>query len=151
MSKFHYFHDTGGSMPPDHPTYIERDADNKLLINLKEGNLCSVFNARQMGKSSLRQRIMEKLRKEEQVECTYVDIGTLNEEIANQERWYFLFILQLSYSLSVNLVSEEKDLFEWWYDEQNKILPPSLRLDKFVEDILLVKLKEKKSLFSSMK
>ena len=54
----------GGSLGRDDPTYVIRQADEKLDTNLKAGDFCYVLNSRQMGKSSLLQRTSYRLRQE---------------------------------------------------------------------------------------
>ena len=47
------FYITGGTLPPDAASYVERQADKDLLNGLRSGEYCYVLNSRQMGKSSL--------------------------------------------------------------------------------------------------
>jgi len=47
------FYVTGGTLPHDAPSYVERQADRDLLAALRASDYCYVLNARQMGKSSL--------------------------------------------------------------------------------------------------
>jgi hypothetical protein len=56
-----YRYQVGGSLGWDAPSYVVRQADLDFLQALREGEFCYVFNARQMGKSSLRVRAMREL------------------------------------------------------------------------------------------
>lgn len=47
------FYITGGTLPPDAPSYVERQADTDHYATLLGGETCYVLNSRQMGKSSL--------------------------------------------------------------------------------------------------
>src|SRR5438093_10975654 len=58
------FYVTGGTLPPDASSYIERQADRDLLTALRAGEYCYVLNTRQMGKSSLMIRAAARLRAE---------------------------------------------------------------------------------------
>src|ERR1043166_82012 len=46
------FYVTGGTLRPDAPSYVERQADKDLLDGLLKGEFCYVLTSRQMGKSS---------------------------------------------------------------------------------------------------
>jgi AAA-like domain len=136
MSEYHYFHDAGGALPPNHPTYIERKADSELLNALRAGEFCYILNARQMGKSSLRTRVMKQLELEGAV-CTSIDIGTLNTD--DQTQWYSSFLSVLIEDFNI-LDSQEE---ESWFLE-NSSRTSNLMLIRFFDNILLRKLKEDK-------
>ncbi|HEY9707546.1 MAG TPA: hypothetical protein V6D48_05020, partial [Oculatellaceae cyanobacterium] len=62
----------GGSLPFNAPTYVRRQADEALFQGLLRGEFCYVFNARQMGKSSLRVHTTLRLQAEG-VRCGVID------------------------------------------------------------------------------
>jgi hypothetical protein len=55
------FYITGGTMPPNAPSYVERQADHDLYAALTGGEFCYVLTARQIGKSSLMVRTAGRL------------------------------------------------------------------------------------------
>ncbi|GAX41820.1 WD-40 repeat-containing protein [Tolypothrix sp. NIES-4075] len=121
----------GGSLHTNDPTYIVRQADEKLYTSLKAGDFCYVLNSRQMGKSSLLQRTSYRL-VEEGCSCAYLDVTRLGSENTTPEQWYKGIILSLFYDL--NLAEHVK--FKNWWDMQVGISPVQ-KLHQFVEGVLL--------------
>ena len=83
----------GGSLPPGHPSYVERQADRDLYDRLRAGDYCFVFNCRQMGKSSLRVRVTEKLI-QDGAKCGVIDPQARGTKLS-EEQWYAGTIKQL--------------------------------------------------------
>lgn len=98
----------GGSLRPNHPTYVTREADQKLLNYLQQGEYCFVLNSRQMGKSSLRVRTTRQLRAEG-ILCANVDLSfiTTNSSSDDSKQWYYNFACMVLESLNLN------DFIDW--------------------------------------
>ncbi|MEH2328182.1 AAA-like domain-containing protein [Nostoc sp.] len=90
----------GGSLHSDDPSYVVRQADEKLYNSLKGGDFCYVFNSRQMGKSSLLQRISRRL-KSEGYKCVYLDVTQLGSEDTTSAQWYKGIIVSMFYGLNL--------------------------------------------------
>lgn len=121
----------GGSLPIDSPIYVKRQADEDLYTGLKSSEFCYVLNARQMGKSSLRVRTMQRLQ-DEKITCASIDMTAIGTIGITPEQWYAGIIDSLVSSLELYT---SFDLNDWW--EENHLISPVQHLSKFIEEILL--------------
>lgn len=130
----------GGSLAPDNPYYVEREADRELETALRDGEFCYVFNSRQMGKSSLRVRTMAKLQAAGTV-CIFVDLTGTGTQDLTAEKWYAGIVLSIVCSCNLQ--------FDWriWWLERRDLLTPVQRLAWFIESVLLVEVSEKIVIF----
>ncbi len=124
----------GGSLPVDSPIYVKRQADEDLYTGLKASEFCYVLNARQMGKSSLRVRTMQRLQ-EEKITCVSIDMTAIGTAEITSEQWYAGIVDSLVSSLGLYT---QFDFNNWW--EGNHLISPVQHLSKFIEDVLLTEI-----------
>lgn len=123
-----FVYQVGGSVPPRSQAYVQRQADDYLLQALLAGEFCYVFNARQMGKSSLRLRTMMQLQ-QQGISCAAIDLTAIGSQKIEIEQWYAAIAAMLSKPLPLPF-----DLRSWW--KEYAYLPPAARLGEFIDAIL---------------
>ena len=134
MAKFnesdHY--QVGGSLPGDANSYVTRQADADFFAALSDREYCYVLNARQMGKSSLRVRTMQRLQAEG-VTCAFVDLSGIGRQGVTPEKWYAGLVNALVGSLQLS------DRINWrqWWRSQRDLLSPIQRFQVFIDEIVL--------------
>ncbi|HEY9603399.1 MAG TPA: AAA-like domain-containing protein [Allocoleopsis sp.] len=130
----HPSYQVGGSLPFNAPTYVRRQADEALFHGLLRGEFCYVFNARQMGKSSLRVQTTRRLQAEG-VRCAVIDITTIGTQEITPEQWYASIagLLTKTLQLSVNLRL-------WWQERSH--LSVVNRLSDFFDTVVLPQIPE---------
>ncbi len=95
MNQPEEYYQVGGTLNPDVPSYIERQADKYLYERLKNGNFCYVFNSRQMGKSSLQVRVRKRLETED-FRCVVISLEIIGTKGFTQEQWYDTLIKNIA-------------------------------------------------------
>ena len=125
------YYQVGGSLANNSPNYIKRQADDDFYNGLKAGEFCYVLNSRQMGKSSLQVRTIQRLRSEG-IACAAIDISEIGNRGVTPEQWYagLLRILENNFNLS-----DVVNVRTWWRDRN--FLAPVQRLSEFIETVLL--------------
>lgn len=141
MNQKRFFYQIGGSLANDSPSYVERSADRELETYLKQGEFCYVLNSRQMGKSSLRVRIISKLQAIGIV-CVFVDLTAMGSKDLTPERWYAGIVRSIVSACQLHQ-------FDWrnWWREQRDLFSPVQRFSLFIEEILLVAVTSKIVIF----
>ncbi|MBD2567409.1 AAA-like domain-containing protein [Anabaena lutea] len=119
----------GGSLPVNASTYVRREADKMLFEGLLSGEFCYVFNARQMGKSSLRVQTTHRLQAEG-IQCGVIDITAIGTKEVTPEQWYASMIGLLVKTFKLNI-----SLLNWWKERSH--LSYVNRLSDFIDTVLL--------------
>ena len=129
-----YRYVVGGALRQHDPTYVVRQSDDRLYRALKANDYCYVFNSRQMGKSSLRVQVMQRLVADD-IACGVVEVSSIVEAGTTSEQWYLGMIRRLSRSLGLKV-----KVLQWWRSRDG--LSPLQRFSEFVEDVLLTEIQQ---------
>jgi WD40 repeat protein len=103
------FYHTSGTLRPDAPSYVTRQADIDLHHGLTRGEFCYVLTSRQMGKSSLMARTAANLRREG-LAVVPLDLTGVGQNLS-PDQWYDGLLAQMGAALDV-----EDDLDDFWAD-----------------------------------
>ncbi|MCU0552093.1 MAG: CHASE2 domain-containing protein [Leptolyngbya sp. Prado105] len=125
----------GGSLRWNDPNYVQRQADTDLYHALSMGEFCYLFNARQMGKSSLMVRAFHQLQ-DLGVACAAIDLSRIGSTTVTLEQWYKGLAVELWQAFDLVQVVNLK---HWWQERQD--LSPVQRFAQWIETVLLIEVK----------
>lgn len=128
--EYNFQYEVGGALSKNSPTYVSRQADHELYSFLRAAEYCYVFNARQMGKSSLGKKTMHRLQAEGFI-CCWIDMSEIIEQDITRKDWYEQIILSIAEGLEL-----ESNLFEDWFSNYIQSRPASRFRDFFGEVLL---------------
>ncbi len=136
-AKSNFEYQVGGSLEGDAPSYVTRQADSVFYQKLKAGEFCYVLNSRQMGKSSLRVQTMQRLQAEGTI-CVFIDLTGMGKQDLTPEKWYAGIVQSLASSCQLT----PKIQWRTWWRERRDLFSPVQRLSLFIEEVLLVEVKQ---------
>jgi WD40 repeat protein len=100
-----------------------------LFHHLQRGEFCYVFNARQMGKSSLRIQTSQRLQAAG-IRCGSIDMSIIGTQQVTADQWYASIANALIHRFQLQV-----DLRGWW--QAHSQLSLISRLDRLIETVLL--------------
>ncbi len=123
------FYITGGTLPVDATSYVERRADLDLTDSLRTREYCYVLNSRQMGKSSLCVRAIQRLR-EEGVRTAFVDLTRIGAQNVKPDQWYAGLLAETGRALNLR-----NEFLRHWKERQE--LSPVQRYFGAIREVAL--------------
>jgi WD40 repeat protein len=124
------FYQTGGTLRPDAPSYVERQADRDLCEGLSGGEFCYVLTARQMGKSSLMARVAARLR-EQGTTVLSLDLSAIGQNLT-PEQWYDGLLRLIAWQLDL-----DEELEAYW--QANARLGPLQRWMGALREVVMLR------------
>lgn len=127
----------GGTLSPNVPSYVKRDADDELFNLGLSGQFCYVLTTRQMGKSSLMIRTARRLQAEG-VQTAIIDLTEMGTNVA--DTWYLDLLTEIADELDL-----ETDPEDWW--QERSALGHVRRFTNFLRDVVLTEIEDQIVIF----
>jgi WD40 repeat protein len=122
------FYVTGGTLRPDAPSYVERQADRDLYEGLFRGEFCYLLTSRQVGKSSLMVHTAARLR-EAGVAVVMLDLTAIGQHLS-VEQWYGSLLSRVGWQLDM-----DEELEQFW--QENSQVGPLERWMRSLQQVVL--------------
>ena len=135
-----------GGLKAGNPTYVHRKSDDELLEKLTKGNYCYILNARQTGKSSLCNRIVDNLKKcDPKVDSAIIDLTGLAVPQLTWRQFCFGITETIIKPENLNIMTSD-ELAEWWKGFGDDIAPLQRHIN-FLEEYVLKQLDRRVVIF----
>ena len=124
----------GGTVQAGDGVYIEREADQELLVLCRTRAFVYILSTRQVGKSSLIINVAKTL-VAEGIAPVIIDLQESGVHELTADTWYIGFLTEVSDQLELDV-----DVENWWGERNN--LPHGKRFTTFFKEILLAQVKK---------
>src|SRR5438874_1123972 len=105
----------GGTLGRDTLSYVTRRADAQLFDGLLSGDYCYVLNSRQMGKSSLCIRTIDRLN-EAGIQTVFLDLTKLGGRNITADQWYAGMLNEIGRALDLRF-----EFLQYW--NEHSVIP----------------------------
>lgn len=136
------FFTVGGTLPPDAPSYVVRQADEDLFTHLSAGHFCYLLTSRQMGKSSLMVRTTARL-KAAGARVAILDLTKIGQNVTT-DQWYNGLLARLGVSFGLEDQLEE---YSSRADVASRSLGPLDRWERAIREVIVASIPEKIVIF----
>lgn len=120
----------GGDVQAADGGYIRRPADDQLFEACLANEFSYVLACRQIGKSSLKNAIAERLI-EKGVRVARIDLNRIGQSVSKADDWYFSLLDQIADNLAIAI-----DVDKWW-EEQSQRSTLTQRFLEFFDKVIL--------------
>ena len=136
------FFTVGGTLPPDAPSYVMRQADEDLFTHLSAGHFCYLLTSRQMGKSSLMVRTTARL-KAAGARVAILDLTKIGQNVTT-DQWYNGLLARLGVAFGLEDKLKE---YSSRSDVASRSLGPLDRWERAIREVIVASIHERIVIF----
>ena len=136
------FFTVGGTLPPDAPSYVMRQADEDLFTHLSAGHFCYLLTSRQMGKSSLMVRTTARL-KAAGARVAILDLTKIGQNVTT-DQWYNGLLARLGVAFGLQDKLKE---YSGRSDVASRSIGPLDRWERAIREVIVASIPEQIVIF----
>ena len=136
------FFTVGGTLPPDAPSYVMRQADEDLFTHLSAGHFCYLLTSRQMGKSSLMVRTTARL-KAAGARVAILDLTKIGQNVTT-DQWYNGLLARLGVAFGLEDKLKE---YSGRSDVASRSIGPLDRWERAIREVIVASIHERIVIF----